>query len=172
MAETAPPHGAARIAGTAAPPTRPRLPQLSIHAPFGDLTFSEDDGAIVAVDWGWGRDQEETALLMQARGQMHEYLDGERLAFDLPVRPAGSATEQAVWSVLASIPWGRTWTYSDIARKTGGVLRSVARACRCNPIPIVIPCHRAVAARGLGGYAGGQGLDTKRYLIQLEARPA
>lgn len=156
----------------ATPLTRPRLPQLSIHAPFGALTFSEDDGAIVAVDWGWGRDQEETALLVQAREQMHEYLDGERLAFDLPTRPAGSTYQQRVWATLLLIPRGQTWTYAAIANRAGGSPRSVAQASRGNPIPIVIPCHRAVAARGLGGYAEGQGLDTKRYLLQLEARPA
>lgn len=143
-----------------------------MHTPFGALTVSEDDGAVVAVDWGWGRDQEETALLLRARGQVHEYFDGERRAFDLPVRPAGTACQQRVWATLRSIPCGQTWTYSAIAHRAGGSSGSVARASRCNPIPIIIPCHRAVAARGLGGYSEGQGLDMKRYLLQLEARPA
>lgn len=143
-----------------------------MHTPLGALTVSEDDGAIVAVDWGWGRDQEETTLLLRARGQMHEYLDGERLAFDLPIRPAGTAYQQRVWATLRSIPCGQAWTYSAIAHRAGGSPRSVAQASRCNPIPIIIPCHRAVAARGLGGYSDGQGLDTKRYLLQLEGRPA
>jgi methylated-DNA-[protein]-cysteine S-methyltransferase len=156
----------------ATPLTRLRLPQLSIHAPFGALTFSEDDGAIVAVDWGWGRDQEETVLLVQACEQMHEYLDGERQDFDLLIRPAGSAYQQRVWATLASIPYGQTWTYSAVAHRAGGSPQSVAQAGRRNPLPIVVPCHRAVAARGLGGYSDGQGLDTKRYLLQLEARPA
>ena len=150
---------------------RPRLPQLSIHAPFGALTFSEDDDAIVAVDWGWGRDQEETGLLVRAREQMHEYLDGGRQGFDLPLRPAGSAYQHRVWATLASIPCGRTWTYSAVAHRAGGSAWTVAAAARRNPLPIVIPCHRVVAARGLGGYSDGEGLDTKRYLIQLEARP-
>ncbi len=149
------------------------MPQLSIHAPFGALTFSEDDGAIVAVDWGWGRDQEETPLLAQAREQMHEYLDGDRQAFDLPIRPVvGSAYQQRVWATLASIPCGQTWTYSAVAHRAGGNARTVAAAARRNPLPILVPCHRAVAVRGLGGYSDGVGLDTKRYLIQLEARPA
>ncbi len=148
------------------------MPQLSLHAPFGALTFSEDDGAIVAVDWGWGRDQKETPLLLQAREQMHEYLDGVRQGFDLPIRPAGSVYQQKVWATLASIPWGQTWTYSAVAHRAGGTARTVAAASRRNPLPIVIPCHRVVADHGLGGYAGGEGLDTKRYLIQLETRPA
>lgn len=157
-------------AAKAATLTRPRLPQLSIHAPFGALTFSEDDGAIVAVDWGWGRDQEETLLLVRAREQMHEYLDGERRNFDLPIRPVvGSAYQQRVWATLASIPCGQTWTYSAVAHRAGGSARTVAAAARRNPLPIVIPCHRAVAARGLGSYSEGVDLDTKRYLIQLEA---
>ena len=148
------------------------MPQPSLHAPFGALTFSEDDDAIVAVDWGWGRDQEETPLLVQAREQMHEYLDGARQGFDLPIRLAGSVYQQKVWATLASIPCGRTWTYSAVAHRAGGNARTVAAASRRNPLPIVIPCHRVVAARGLGGYADEEGLDTKRYLIQLETRPA
>ena len=165
-------HLTARIAKKATTQARLRLPQLSIHAPFGALTFSEDAGAIVAVDWGWGRDQEETALLVQAREQMHEYLDGGRQGFDLPLRPAGSAYQQKVWATLASIPCGQTWTYSAVAHRAGGNARTVAAAAQRNPLPIVVPCHRVVAARGLGGYSDGEGLDTKRYLLQLEARPA
>ena len=65
------------------------VPQLSLHTPIGDLSVSEEDGAIVAVDWGWGSEQTETALLRRARDQLHAYFDGELTAFDLPLAPRG-----------------------------------------------------------------------------------
>lgn len=148
----------------------PALPQLSFHTSLLDaLTITEEDGAIVALDWGWGRDQAETPLLLEARDQLEAYLDGERRAFDLPLAPRGSAYRQRVWAALAAIPYGKTRTYAEIAAVAGGGARSVGGANGANPIPILIPCHRVVATGGLGGYSGGEGLETKRLLLQLEA---
>ena len=146
------------------------MPQLSLHTPLGDLTVSEEDGAIVAVDWGWGRDQDETPLLLLAREQLQEYFDGVRVAFELPLQPQGTAYRRRVWAALCEIPPGATRTYADIARVAGGSARSVGQANGANPIPVLIPCHRVIASAGLGGYSGGDGLDTKRFLLQLEAR--
>jgi methylated-DNA-[protein]-cysteine S-methyltransferase len=143
---------------------------LSIHSPIGDLTLSEESGRIVALDWGWGRDQTETPLLRAAREQVFAYLDGALTGFDLPLAPAGSAYQRRVWAALCAIPYGQTLTYAQIAARAGGVARSVGQANSVNPIPILIPCHRVVAAAGLGGYSGGQGLDTKRWLLALETR--
>jgi methylated-DNA-[protein]-cysteine S-methyltransferase len=148
----------------------PLLPQLSLHTPLGALTISEEDGAIVALDWGWGRDQAETPLLLRARGQLHDYLDGERTGFDLPLAPHGSAYRQRVWAALQAVPYGETRTYLDIAGVAGGAARSVGQANGDNPLPILIPCHRVVATHGLGGYSGGDGIETKRFLLDLEAR--
>jgi methylated-DNA-[protein]-cysteine S-methyltransferase len=133
------------------------VPQLSLHTPIGDLSVSQEDGAIVAVDWGWGSEQTETALLRRARDQLHAYFDGELTAFDLPLAPAGTAYRQRVWRALCSIPYGATRSY-------------LGQANGNNPIPIVIPCHRVVATAHLGGYSGGDGLATKRWLLALEAR--
>jgi len=151
-------------------PQEALLPQLSLHTPLGDLTVSEEDGAIVAVDWGWGRDQDETPLLLRAREQLQEYFDGVRVAFELPLEPQGTAYRRRVWAALCDIPPGATRTYAEIARVAGGSARSVGQANGANPIPVLIPCHRVVASAGLGGYSGGDGLDTKRFLLQLEAR--
>ena len=145
------------------------MPLLSLHTPVGDLSVAEEDGAIVSVDWGWGRDQDETALLRRAREQLHAYFDGDADPFDLPLAPAGSPYRQRVWRALLAIPYGATRTYLDIAREAGGSPRSVGRANGANPIPIIIPCHRVVATTGLGGYSGGDGLPTKRALLALEA---
>lgn len=146
------------------------MPQLSLHSPIGDLTISEEDGGIVAIDWGWGRDQTETPTLLEARRQLHEYFDGDRTKFDLPLTPTGSPYRQRVWRALQAIPSGATRTYTDIARAAGGSPRSVGGANGANPIPILIPCHRVLATGGIGGYSGGDGLPTKRFLLGLEAR--
>ena len=157
------------------------MPQLSLHTPLGDLTVSEEDGAIVAVDWGWGRDQDRTPLLTEARAQLQAYFDGRLTRFDLVLAPVGTEYRRRVWAALCDIPAGQTRSYADIARIAGGAARSVGQANGANPIPVLIPCHRVVAAAGadgrwaetgMGGYSGGDGLTTKRFLLQLEARAA
>lgn len=153
------------------------MPQLSFRTSLFDaLTVTDEDGAIVAIDWGFSRDQHATPLLAEARRQIEQYLDGERRGFDLPLRPHGSAYQQRVWQALRAIPYGATRTYTEVAAMAGGVARSVGSANGANPIPIVIPCHRVVASGSLGGYSGGPpdlgGPETKRRLLQLEERAA
>ncbi len=148
--------------------TGQQVPLLSLHTQVGDLSVAEHDGAVVAVEWGWGRDQDETALLRRAREQLHAYFDGELTEFDLPLAPEGSPYRQRVWRALIAIPYGATRTYLEIAREAGGSPRSVGGANGANPIPIIIPCHRVVATTGIGGYSGGEGLPSKRALLRLE----
>jgi methylated-DNA-[protein]-cysteine S-methyltransferase len=144
------------------------VPQLSLHTPIGDVTLAEEDGAIVALDWGWGRDQCHSSLLDRAGEQLHAYFDGELKQFDLPLAPAGTPYRRAVWDALCDIPYGETRSYQDIAARAGGSARSVGQANGRNPIPLIIPCHRVVAATHIGGYSGGDGLPTKRWLLALE----
>ena len=146
------------------------MPQLSLHTPLGDLTLSEEDGAIVALDWVRGRDQDATPLLLRARDQLQDYFDGTRTEFDLPLAPHGTAFQRKVWDALCAIPAGQTRSYLDIARQVGcRAPRAIGQANGSNPIPILIPCHRVVGANGsLGGYSGGEGAATKRYLLDLE----
>jgi methylated-DNA-[protein]-cysteine S-methyltransferase len=147
------------------------MPQLSLHSPLGELTVTEEDGAIVALDWGRGRDQAETPLLRRAREQLHDYFDGHRAAFGLPLAPAGTPFCKRVWDAMRAIPAGQTRTYAELARALGSAPRAVGQACGDNPIPILIPCHRVVASNGaLGGYSGADGPATKRLLLDLERR--
>lgn len=159
---------AARTAEITAGSVRHHVPLLSLHTPVGDLSVAEDNGAIVSVDWGWGRDQDDTPLLRRAREQLHAYFDGELTQFDLPLAPQGSPYRQLVWRALLAIPYGAVRSYLEIARDVGGSPRSVGGANGANPIPIIIPCHRVVATTGPGGYSGGDGLPTKRALLTLE----
>lgn len=154
------------------------MTQLSFHSPVGDLTVSEQEGWIVAVDWGWGRDQTETPLLRRARAQLQAYFD-QVLADpgrDLPLAPTGTPYRRRVWQALRQIAPGATATYGAIAAIAGGSPRSVGQASGANPIPILIPCHRVLASGGrpgqprIGGYSGEGGIATKQWLLALERR--
>ncbi len=145
------------------------MPQLSLHSPVGDLTLSEEAGAIVALDWGWARDQAETPLLRRGKHQLERYFDGDGHPFDLPLAPAGTPFQQAVWQAMTEIPAGQTRSYGDLAAAVGSAARAVGGACGANPIPIIVSCHRVLAAGGaLGGYSGEGGLETKVALLRLE----
>ena len=147
------------------------MPQLSLHTPLGEMTFSEDEGAIVALDWGRGSEQEATPLLREARDQLHDYFDGKRVSFQLPLAPHGTPYQRRVWAALCTIPAGETRSYADIARDIASHPRAVGHANGRNPIPIVIPCHRVIAANGaIGGFSGLDGPTTKRFLLDHEAR--
>jgi methylated-DNA-[protein]-cysteine S-methyltransferase len=145
------------------------VPQLSLHSPVGDLTVSEEDGVIVSLDWGWGAHQQESPVLREACRQLNGYFDGELTDFDLPLAPQGTVFHVRVWQQLSAIPYGVTWTYGAVANALQSGPRPVGTACGRNPIPIIIPCHRVLAAGGrMGGYSGEGGLDTKRHLLVLE----
>ena len=142
---------------------------IAFDSPVGRLAVAEANGAIVAICWSADADGEPTPLLGEAQRQLTAYFGGRMHRFDLPLAPSGTAYRRRVWQALCGIPYGQTRTYADIAAVAGGVARSVGQANGSNPIPIFIPCHRVVASAGLGGYSGGDGLDTKRYLLELEA---
>jgi len=149
------------------------MPCIIVESPVGKLTVNERDGAIVALNWdgAGGALEEATPLLRRARAQLGEYFAGERQEFDLPLSPAGTEFLQSLWRALVRIPYGRTLTYGELARLNGTAPRAAGLACGRNPIAILIPCHRVVAADGkLTGYSGGSGIATKRALLDLEAR--
>ena len=139
-----------------------------MHAPIGDLTISVEDNMIVSLDWGWAQEQNTNTLLQDAKSQLDDYFDGLRKNFDLPLEPPGTKFQQRVWSMMEQIPYGKTITYGEIAKALGSSARAVGMACGANPIPVIIPCHRVVAANDMGGYSGDGGVKTKRALLHLE----
>lgn len=144
-------------------------PQLSCPSPVGDLTVSEDDGAIVALDFGRGMTQTRTALLDEAVAQLAAYFDGSLSEFDLPLNPHGTPFQKNVWELMRAIPYGGMRAYADLARDLKSAARAVGGACGANPIPVIIPCHRVLAAGGkMGGFSGGEGIPTKVALPRLE----
>jgi methylated-DNA-[protein]-cysteine S-methyltransferase len=147
------------------------MPQISFTTPIGPLALFEADDAIVALDWGWLPESEESPLLLRARQQLEEYFDGKRKVFDLPLSPHGTEFQRRVWAGLQQIPYGETLSYGQLAEKLGTAPRALGGACGRNPIPVIIPCHRVLAANGgLGGYSGIDGIETKEFLLRLEGR--
>lgn len=145
------------------------MPQLSLHSPVGDLTVSEEDGRLVSLDWGWVRDQAVTPLLRRTKNLLTAYFDGELQDFDLPLNLAGTAHQRKVWQAMMEIPFGMTESYGELARRIGSGAQAVGTACGRNPIAIIVPCHRVLAAQGaIGGYSGGSGVETKTALLRLE----
>ncbi len=143
--------------------------QLSMHTPIIDITISELEGAIIALDWGWSPFQGSSPLLQEAKHQLDAYFDGDLKEFDLPLSPMGTRHQEKVWQSMQRIPYGETRTYGAIAKEIGSAAQAVGSACGRNPIPILIPCHRVVAhASKLGGYSGDGGFYTKRALLVLE----
>jgi methylated-DNA-[protein]-cysteine S-methyltransferase len=153
------------------------LPQLSLHTPVGPVTVSAEDERIVAVDWGWGRDQEATPVLLRAKAWLQDYFDGAVKPMDLPLDPFGTPYRCRVWQAIGEIPCGAAWSYRHVSETVGGSPRSIGTAMATNPIPLLIPCHRVVGSGALGrlvigGYSGGDGIETKRFLLDHEARIA
>ena len=145
------------------------MPHISFPSPLGHLTVIEEDGAIVALDWGQKSGGEATALLVRARAQIDGYFSRKINAFDLPLQPKVSAFQARVLRVMQEIPYGKTKSYGDLAGWVGSSARAVGGACGANPIPIIIPCHRVIAKTGdLGGYSGLGGTRTKKQLLVHE----
>lgn len=145
------------------------MPQLAFNSPIGPLALFEADGAIVALDWGFLPENDETPLLLKARDQLEEYFEGKRRDFDLPLAPHGTAFQQKVWAALSRIPFGATRSYGELAEELGTAPRALGGACGRNPIPVIIPCHRVLGANGaMGGYSGIDGIETKEFLLRHE----
>lgn len=111
------------------------------------------------------------ALAALAAEQLKAYLANPDTRFDLPLALEGTPFQRKLWEALCRIPRGRTRTYGDLARELEGEARAVGQACGDNRLPVVIPCHRVVAADGIGGFAhstGGYLLEAKRWLLAHE----
>jgi methylated-DNA-[protein]-cysteine S-methyltransferase len=149
-------------------------------SPIGELLLLADDRkrltglyvdrerAAPSIDPGWQRDD---AACVDAIEQLDAYFGGELTDFDLELRPVGTPFQCDVWSVLAAIPYAGTLSYQQVADEVGRpqASRAVGQANGRNPISIIVPCHRVIAADGtLGGY--GWGLERKRWLLDHETR--
>ena len=115
------------------------------------------------------REDHGAPLFAQCRRQLEEYFRGERRGFELPLAPEGTEFQRRVWTEIARIPYGKTITYADLAKRARapGSARAAGAATGRNPLGIIVPCHRVVGSDGsLTGYAGG--IERKTRLLELE----
>ncbi len=152
---------------------------------LGDLRIAASDFGLIAVEWADSQLHFDSFLQRLKRPiqsdfrktapyarEIHEYLNGKRTAFTIPIdwslfRPF----QREALQVVFRIPYGETCTYHEIAVEIGrpNASRAVGRANATNPMPIVIPCHRVIGRDGkLHGYGGGEGLKTKEWLLKME----
>lgn len=150
-----------------------------LPSPLGTLQATWNDEALTALDFMEDQVDERLALsgnvlpsfISRFREELEAYFSGALREFSVPFAfTGGTIFQRRVWQALREIPYGSTVTYGDLARSLGfsvGASRAVGSACGANPLPLLVPCHRVLAAGGrLGGYAGG--LWRKERLLALE----
>mgnify|MGYP000394384154 CR=1 FL=1 len=106
-------------------------------------------------------------LLQDACAQLQAYFAGDLNRFDLPL-DFGTGFAEQVRRAMSAIPYGETRHYGDLAREIGAPAQAIGQACGANPLPILIPCHRVLAAKGLGGFSAKGGVESKVFLLRLE----
>jgi len=154
--------------------------QWTLNSPIGKLYLVASSEALKAVHWKKqavpmasslkGSDPA-IRILAQAVCELEEYFAGRRQKFEVPLDSQGTEFQKKVWSQLRKIPYGKTCSYQDIAKKLKNdkAVRAVGTANGRNPLSIIVPCHRVISSSGaLGGYAGG--LSIKTQLLELEKR--
>jgi len=145
-----------------------------IDTPTGPISIAADKESLIEITLGGGPriDARLTGVGRDAKKQLAEYLRGKRRVFDLPLLMSAPTFTARVLAEVESIPFGETRSYGEVAELIGSprAARAIGQAVGSNPLPIVIPCHRVLAARRkLGGFGGGHdALDWKRYLLALE----
>ena len=143
-----------------------------VDSPIGPLGLVASDTGLEAVLFDGSRIRVDgsSPVLVEAARQLDAYFAGELVEFDLPLELHGSEFNRRCWRALTSIPYGQTVSYGEQARRLGlghDAARAVGAANGRNPLPLVLPCHRVIGADGsLTGFGGG--LETKRYLLELE----
>jgi methylated-DNA-[protein]-cysteine S-methyltransferase len=153
----------------------------TMKSPVGTLKLVASDRGLVAILWENDNpmrvrlnplvEEKEHPVLLETERQLSEYFAGKRKRFSLKFGCVGTEFQKEVWQALATIPFGETRSYGDIARQIGHpkAVRAVGAANGRNPISIVVPCHRVIGSNGkLTGFAGG--LETKASLLRLESK--
>lgn len=139
----------------------------ALQTPLGPLTLTEEAGFITRLDWGADGADDPSALTIEAAAQLSAYFSRRLTRFDLPLA-FGSGLHERVRRAMVAIPLGEVRTYGELARALNAPAQAIGQACGANPIPILIPCHRVVAAQSLGGFSARGGVETKVWLLKHE----
>ena len=146
---------------------------FTINTPVGRLTIDIDSDLVNSIQLNSGFELSSAKSLLGEKvvKQIRQYFKSPEFKFDLPLLQRGTEHQLKVWEALSEIPSGTVLTYGKLAKKIGSSARAIGNACRNNPLPIVVPCHRIVAACDIGGFSGSQSgvlLDIKRDLLHHE----
>jgi methylated-DNA-[protein]-cysteine S-methyltransferase len=148
--------------------------QAKLPAPFGLLGIRTSGGRVAEIVFlkpGAAALSPSDGVAERTCTQLERYLADAQFRFDLPLVRSGTPFQRRVWAKIAAIESGRTRSYGDIAKEIASAARAVGQACGANPLPLVVPCHRVLAATGIGGFAhheGGFHLSVKRWLLAHE----
>lgn len=147
-----------------------------LKTPFANIGLRFDKGVLVGVDYVEQglKVNPVSAESKKVCKQIREYCSktSSDMDFDIQLKASGTEFQRKVWKALLKIPAGKVVTYGDLAKRLKTSPRAVGNACRKNPIPVVIPCHRVVSKTGLGGYAGSTSGDLfkiKEWLLKHES---
>lgn len=146
-----------------------------IKAPFGFVGIRISSGAVISIELKPGFARVKSPGSVAARAAVRaltQYFRDPQAPLEVPVALHGTPFQRRVWRALRRIPAGRWVSYGALAAQLGTSARAVGGACRANPVPIVIPCHRVVAANGTGGFmgaTGGRAVGIKTWLLAHEA---
>ncbi|MDH5648758.1 MAG: methylated-DNA--[protein]-cysteine S-methyltransferase [Gammaproteobacteria bacterium] len=145
-----------------------------VPSPIGPIGLSLQSDKLRALEFVSASRALRTPAIASAKKvsrQLVKYFSNPKHIFDLELVLEGTPFQKKVWRELIKIPAGKVTTYGDLAEKLGSSARAVGNACRANPIPIIVPCHRVIARSGLGGYMGktsGSKFDIKCWLLAHE----
>lgn len=150
--------------------------QAKLQVPFGVLGIRTEGDLLADITFLPASHQAvapANALAERACRQVERYVADPGFRFDLPLKARGTDFQRRVWRQIAAIPSGGTRSYGEIAKTIASGPRPVGQACGANPFPLVVPCHRVVAASGMGGFAHhaeGFHIGVKRWLLAHERR--
>jgi len=148
------------------------ISRRSFPSPFGFITITAEDEKITSVELcKKANSLGSSKVLEDAAKQLDLYLKGNLPKFSLPLKVSGTPFQLAVWKAIAKVPFGKTISYGEIAKSIGKpqAVRAVGAAVGANPTPLVVGCHRVLGSNGsLTGYSGGQGIKTKKLLLDHE----
>jgi len=145
-------------------------------SPIGSLTLYISQNKLVKIDFPPAKHAlqncSSNTFTQQISFQLESYFKNPCYLFNLELELTGTPFQQKVWHALRHIPSGTTLSYNALAKQLATSPRAIGNACRSNPLPIIIPCHRIVAQNHIGGFAGtttGTLIDIKKWLLQHEA---
>ncbi len=142
--------------------------KASLQSPVGPLSVVVQHEHLIALEWEQSDQQSDHPVALEAVRQLRAYFDRKLEVFDLPLAPNVSTFQASFGQALCAIPFGHTRTYGDLAKDMDVPAQAIGQACGANPIPIIIPCHRVLAANGLGGFSGAGGVEAKVALLRHE----